>query len=271
MFLISGGGAFASFFEPSLLTTAMVFSVLFASLYFYLKPLTEAVGFLMDVFQTENSQRKPKKWKLFHIVHKKNRYLRQIWPGLLFYLQSDSPPPPITGKKSQPLFSELVQQVVKRGKQCFPHLKFHVRVSSDMEVVVFAQSLYQVLWELVKNAAEAVPEIQPLSLNIHCFKDKDFFCVEVKDTGPGMDSQTLSQARLLYFSTKKQASGMGLNVVEQVLNRMGATLQMHSSKGQGLRVTLFIPLDYIDYVKGLDFHQSPPLNRDSKNEHQASV
>ena len=50
---------------------------------------------------------------------------------------------------------------------------------------------------------------------------------------------------------------MGLNVVKQVLTRMGATMQMHSEEGKGLSVTLFIPLDYIDYVKGLDFHHSP--------------
>ena len=223
-------------------------AVLFVILYLYLKPVTEAVGFLVELFQLPG--RSGKNPYLFSLAHHRNRYLRKIWPGLSFYLSSvKTPVSPPAQKRETPDFQSIVDRVVERGRRFYPSLQIEGEVLSRMKVEVFSESLFQCLWELVKNAAQA----GAASVVLRGFKNKEWFCIEVKDTGPGISPGVLKQARNIYFSTKAGAAGFGLNVVDQVLSRMGGVMQIQSPEDQGVSVTLFIPLDYMDYARNLGF------------------
>ena len=235
--------------KTAFLFTNLIAFITFFCLYFHIKPVTETVLFLSNLFRSK----KPKS-ELFKLTHMNNKYLIPMKPGLAHYLKTSSSPPQKTNTstKEELSFSDIIQQIIDQTRHIYPQLSLKTEILSDIKVPLFSQDLFQSLWEIIKNAHEATfQEKNPNSVTIRCFKKNDWFCCEIKDTGPGMNSETIAKANQLYFSTKKDASGVGLNLVESVLSRLGGLMQIDSPKGEGLCVTLFIPLDYLNYIQNL--------------------
>ena len=229
---------------------------IFLFVYIYLKPFIKANFLLLKSFSsTLNSQ--SRKEVLAAIAHSSNSFLHSIREGLISVLQ-ESPreqKKPSTANE-EPLFSELVSKVCKKSAHFYPFLSIHAQIDRDLTLPVFSSSLFQALWELVKNAAEAMnfgqSYRQLAEFHIHSYHQGPWFCCELEDNGPGMSELEIAQACELYFSTKTASSGLGLSVVQNVLSRIGGIMKLSSSKKfNGLKVSLFIPLDYMEYVQGL--------------------
>jgi CheY-like chemotaxis protein len=66
----------------------------------------------------------------------------------------------------------------------------------------------------------------------------------VRDTGEGMDPETLSRALEPFFTTKGigKGTGLGLSMVHGITEQLGGRLRIESHKGKGTRVELWLPL-----------------------------
>lgn len=66
--------------------------------------------------------------------------------------------------------------------------------------------------------------------------------VEVRDTGRGMDAETLARAFEPFFTTKGEAgTGLGLAVVEQAIVMAGGFVEAESAPGSGTAIRLCLP------------------------------
>jgi signal transduction histidine kinase len=68
----------------------------------------------------------------------------------------------------------------------------------------------------------------------------DWVCLDIRDTGIGMDAVTLRRATEPYFSTKsfQRGSGIGLSVVQGFMGQSDGELKLHSMPGHGTCATL---------------------------------
>jgi signal transduction histidine kinase len=66
--------------------------------------------------------------------------------------------------------------------------------------------------------------------------------LEVEDTGPGMDAATLDRAIHPGFTTKSTGSGLGLTLVQRIVEQHGGRLSLESSAGVGTRAVVTIPV-----------------------------
>ncbi len=103
--------------------------------------------------------------------------------------------------------------------------------------------IQQVLVNLVVNAIQAMPHGGALS--IRTFREGGRICLEVEDTGTGIDEAIRDRIFLPFFTTKDvdQGTGLGLAVVHGIVTAHRGTIEVDSEPGRGSRFRVWLPLD----------------------------
>jgi signal transduction histidine kinase len=96
------------------------------------------------------------------------------------------------------------------------------------------------LRSIVSNALEAMPSGGCLSLSSR--RQGDDALLQIADSGPGMDPETLQAATTPFFSTKDQGTGLGLSLCARILEGHGARLEIASELGVGTTFTIRLKL-----------------------------
>ena len=251
----SSTSLFISYVPWTLLFSVCAFLLLFLFTFLYLRSFSQAAFFFLRLFGKDfgkGSQRDQKK-TISYLTHSNNYYLKNIRWGIISFLKSH----PQTQKqvKAQPstsCFSDVMNKVVHRSRSVYPQVTINTEPTADINISIFTEVLFQALWEIIKNAVQAIPENKTGQIIIRTFrKDNKWFCCEVEDNGCGMDDSTREKASTLYFTTKTNAAGLGLSFVQSVLSPMGGIMKMRNGESGGMKVCLFIPLDYINYIQHL--------------------
>jgi signal transduction histidine kinase len=100
--------------------------------------------------------------------------------------------------------------------------------------------LGQALLNLAINACQAMPSGG--SLKIGCRPDdRGRVVVDVEDTGVGIPPEHLSRIFDLYFTTKKEGSGIGLSMVYRIVQLHDGEVEVQSTPGRGTRFRLMFP------------------------------
>lgn len=113
----------------------------------------------------------------------------------------------------------------------------------------------QALINLILNAVDAMPQGGSLTLRSslaanHAFpgaqKPVDCVCLEVIDTGVGMDEETRRRCLEPFFSTKgTRGTGLGLAMVYGVMQRHKGRVEIQSEVGRGTTMRLVFPVTAI--------------------------
>ena len=67
--------------------------------------------------------------------------------------------------------------------------------------------------------------------------------VEVRDTGVGIAADDLGRIFDPYFTTKPSGAGLGLAIVQKIVEAHGGEIQVSSARGQGTTVTISLPAE----------------------------
>ena len=230
---------------PLLICFILILAVLF-SMY---RPQLQAGEFFYKIFCKPQSPSNFKKTLAF-LTHTKNPYLSAFSKDIKKRLAADPPasPSPSSVIYKEPKFSDIIQKAYRQGQMMFPNTQFKIQCQKDLPLPVFSDLVFQAIWELIKNSCEA---LSYNAITISTFHKDTWFCCQIEDQGPGIHQSVLSKAGRLYFTTKKNAAGLGLSFVQKVLLRFGGMVKLKSTPGKGLNVRLFIPLDYMHYIQKL--------------------
>jgi len=145
-----------------------------------------------------------------------------------------------------------------RGELAQARIALVVDVAPDLpEVAADEAQLRQALINLVRNAREAMTEppraqpapapTQPLSegpvgrLTIAVRGEGGRVIVTVGDSGPGIRAEDLAKIFDPFFSTKRQGTGLGLALVQQIVVDHGGQIDVDSRPGAGTTFTLSFP------------------------------
>jgi len=118
---------------------------------------------------------------------------------------------------------------------------------SDKPLVVRADvgQLHQVLLNLAVNARDAMPQGGTLTLTTRLARDREnreLACVDVADTGIGMDTETLEHTFEPFFTTKGHAgTGLGLATVYGIVSQSGGWVDVASEPGRGTTFSVCLP------------------------------
>jgi two-component system sensor histidine kinase PilS (NtrC family) len=103
--------------------------------------------------------------------------------------------------------------------------------------------LKQVVWNLLRNAAEASPEGQPIELRVSAAREeeRDWVQLEVRDHGAGFAERDRARLFEPFFTTKKGGTGLGLAVVHRIIEEHKGRLELVNAPGGGARATVLLP------------------------------
>jgi signal transduction histidine kinase len=101
-------------------------------------------------------------------------------------------------------------------------------------VLVDANQLRIVLGNLIRNAVDAMPHGGELTIGATL--GDGAVDVSVADTGGGISPENLHRIAEPLFSTKTRGIGLGLAIVQSILEKHGSRLQVASELGAGTRM-----------------------------------
>ncbi len=105
-----------------------------------------------------------------------------------------------------------------------------------------ASELREVITNLIFNAVDAMPEGGVITFRLRCENDLTVV-LEVIDTGIGMNEETLKRCKEAFFTTKGvNGSGLGLAMVNGIINRHGGTIEIESRPGAGTTIRIMLPV-----------------------------
>ncbi len=102
--------------------------------------------------------------------------------------------------------------------------------------------LNQVLLNLYLNAMQAIGRDGVIRVTAS-EADRQWVKIVVTDSGKGMSDEELQAIFTPYFTTKADGTGLGLAVVQNIIEQHGGTIRAESQPGAGAIFTLWLPVD----------------------------
>ena len=102
--------------------------------------------------------------------------------------------------------------------------------------------LKQVLLNLYLNAVHAISRDGVITVAVRECGDGRVK-VSVADSGKGMTAEQLQAIFTPYFTTKADGTGLGLAVVQNIVEQHGGTIHAESAPGEGALFTLYLPVN----------------------------
>ena len=101
----------------------------------------------------------------------------------------------------------------------------------------------QVIVNILKNATEARDiNKKELIIKIRTRITKNYFKIIIEDNGIGMDKDVLEQVTDLFFTTKKNGTGLGTSLSKEIVELHGGKIKYLSEVGIGTTVIINLPL-----------------------------
>lgn len=160
---------------------------------------------------------------LMAIVHREVQRLNELIGDLLDYANP---------RPSQPVDFDLGVMVretlqVARADQAFAAVELACDVDDPLPINADPAKLRQVLWNLVRNAADAAAT-GGKHVRVEARRASDRVTITVGDDGPGIDADKLARIFDPFFTTKKQGTGLGLAQCHAIVAEHGGRIDVES-------------------------------------------
>ncbi|MFN0087286.1 MAG: sensor histidine kinase [Blastocatellia bacterium] len=145
-------------------------------------------------------------------------------------------PPP----RLQPLDPrQLLEEVLPLFRADFERRRITVEVEAREQIGLARldrDQMEQVFLNLLKNAAEAIGENGRITLRIGRQTGRPFITIE--DTGEGIPPPVRANLFTPFFSTRENGQGIGLTVVQEILDQHGFEFSLESEPGTPTQFTI---------------------------------
>jgi PAS domain S-box-containing protein len=169
-------------------------------------------------------------------IHEAGQRIQRLARDLVAYARP-------AGARTEPVeLSGVIEEAARLAK---PALKEHgavleTRIAPAPPVEGSRSSLVQVVVNLVTNAAQAVSPGGRITVSLA--PDGERVRLAVEDDGAGMSAEVAARAFEPFFTTRPaRGIGLGLPIVQGIVQRHGGTLSVESAPHEGTRVSVSFP------------------------------
>ncbi|HUS33700.1 MAG TPA: ATP-binding protein [Kofleriaceae bacterium] len=136
------------------------------------------------------------------------------------------------------LVDETVQ--VARGDQNFSDIELTAHVDAPLPVHADPAKLRQVVWNLVRNAADAASS-GGKHVRVTASKVADGARITVEDDGTGIPESLVGRIFDPFVTTKQKGTGLGLATCHAIVTEHGGRIDVETEVGKGTKMIVTIP------------------------------
>jgi two-component system sensor histidine kinase PilS (NtrC family) len=196
-----------------------------------LASLTGAIQLLRDDIRYD-----PDHDRLMQIILREADRLSALVSNFLLYAR-----PPMGKPVPLELEKALKETVELFGKRYIAEKKIvtGLRTQAGIWINIDPGHLRQVLWNLLVNAAEAINDSGRIQIDLDAVRDKQA-CLRIRDTGVGMNDETLRNIFDPFFTTKSSGTGLGLPIVQRIIEAYNGRLDVASEPDRGTTFSVYL-------------------------------
>jgi two-component system sensor histidine kinase PilS (NtrC family) len=171
------------------------------------------------------------------IVHREIQRLNELIGDLLDYANP---------RPSQPVEFDLAVLVretlqVSRADPALAAVEASVAAGAPLPVHADPSKLRQVVWNLVRNAADAA-DAGGKHVRVEArAAGAGEVTITVEDDGPGIPADKLARIFDPFFTTKQKGTGLGLATCHAIVAEHGGRIDVESEVGKGTKVVVRLP------------------------------
>ena len=113
---------------------------------------------------------------------------------------------------------------------------------SALPLLADEKQLKQALLNVLLNAEEALDKEEKVIRVTTGMRDGRPF-VRVQDNGRGIPRADRRHVFSIFFTTRREGSGLGLPIVRQIIHQHGGSISLRSREGSGTTVTVSLPFE----------------------------
>ncbi len=108
------------------------------------------------------------------------------------------------------------------------------------KIRVDRDQIKQAFFNVIKNALQSMPDGGALGIALSV--SNSYLSVAFSDTGSGIEREDLGRIFEPYYTTKPRGSGLGLMIVQRIVQDHGGQIEIDSKSDAGTVFTLLLPL-----------------------------
>ncbi len=173
---------------------------------------------------------------LIQIISRELHRMERLIGDMLGYARPKQtrPGPVDIGK----LAGEIVQISVKGQEWVGRNLKTSVEQGAELVAEVDSAQMRQVIWNLLRNAAQATEPGDNIETSVR--REKDNIVIEIRDSGCGIPAEDRGKIFDPFYSSRERGLGIGLALCKRIVDDHGGEIAALPREGGGsvFRVTL---------------------------------
>ena len=116
----------------------------------------------------------------------------------------------------------------------------------DLLIRCDAEQISRVFFNLIKNSIESIQEKYKKNgdftkiIDIEIIEKSDYIAFNITDNGTGFSTENIKNITKPYFTTKPKGSGLGLSIVNKIINDHNGSIKF-SSNLNGAKIEILLP------------------------------
>lgn len=142
--------------------------------------------------------------------------------------------------------NQLVKEIfmLVKSEALIYNIDINLQTDDDIpNIYADGEQLKQVILNIIKNAFDALSPGEKIFIQTSWSKHEGIINILIRDTGSGMDRETISSMFDPFFTTKESGTGLGMFISKKIIDNHGGRIEVKSEKGHGTTVTVLLPVN----------------------------
>jgi two-component system, NtrC family, sensor histidine kinase HydH len=138
---------------------------------------------------------------------------------------------------------EEITQLFLNDPQWKSRIKVILDLQKDIWIVIDPLHFHQILWNLLKNAAQSIEDRGQIRVGLDINKSRRTY-LTVEDTGVGIEPKNSSHIFDPFYTNKPDGTGLGLSIIHRIIDAYDGMIDFESTPGQGTIFTIMFEAFY---------------------------